>query len=334
MTRSPRRKRWRWIVGSALPAALAGTAALAAHLGWCRGPAGRLRPWAEATGWSRVPGAPTPSASLRVGNDPRPLRLTWLGHSGFVVEWHETRLLLDPNLSARCTVAPRRLERPAGPDDLPPVDAALVSHAHRDHLDLPTLDALARRGALPLLVLPAGTEGSAGRLRGRRVRVTGAPPGEPLRIGGLEAIAVPAVHGGARWHPLRTARPAAGWVLRAGGEALYFAGDTGYSADLFRAIGTVHRPALAVLPIGAHSPAFPVGRVHLSPEQAVAAALDLGWRGSAAADPPAVVPCHFGTFTLSLDRPDAALPRFARAADRAGLRWYMPALRGEVGAAP
>jgi hypothetical protein len=41
-----------------------------------------------------------------------------------------------------------------------------------------------------------------------------------------------------------------------------------------------------------------------------------------------VVPCHFGTFRLSLDRPDAALPRFARAARRAGLDWRMPALLG------
>jgi hypothetical protein len=44
--------------------------------------------------------------------------------------------------------------------------------------------------------------------------------------------------------------------------------------------------------------------------------------------PPVVVPCHFGTFRLSLDRPDAALPRFARAARRAGLDWRMPALLG------
>lgn len=334
MTASLRRKRrLRWVC-AALAAALAGATALAVHLGWCRHPAGRLRPWPKATGWDRVVGAPPPTSSIRVGDDPRELRLRWLGHSGFLVDWHDTRLLLDPNLSPRCTVAPRLLERPVEPEDLPPVDAALVSHAHRDHLDLPTLDALARRGGLPLVVLPAGAEASAARLRERGVRVTGAPAGEPLRIGGLEAIAVPAVHGGARWHPLRTGRPAAGWVLRAGGETIYFAGDTGYSADLFREIGSRHRPALAILPISAHSPAFPVGRVHLSPEQAVAAAFDLGRRRNDVAEPPEVVPCHFGTFTLSLDRPDEALPRFARAARRAGLRWHMPALRGTAGGAP
>ena len=66
---------------------------------------------------------------------------------------------------------------------------------------------------------------------------------------------------------------------------------------------------------------MPIGRVHLSPEQAVTAARALG-----RPDPPLVVPCHFGTFVLALDRATTALPRFARAARRAGLDWAMPRL--------
>jgi L-ascorbate metabolism protein UlaG (beta-lactamase superfamily) len=272
---------------------------------------------------------------IRVGDDPEPLRLRWLGHSGFLVEWHGTRLLLDPNLSLRCTVAPRLLELPIPPGDLGPVDAALVSHAHRDHLDLPTLEALAGHKNLPLLALPAGAEGYAASLRGLGVEVVGVPFGEALAlgtVGALEAIPVPALHGGSRSHPLASRRSSAGWVIRArtgsgSSAALYFAGDTGYSRPLFRSIGERYRPAVAILPIGAYSPAFPIGRVHLSPERAARAALDLADLAHGGR-PPVVVPCHFGTFRLSLDRPDAALPRFARAARRAGLDWRMPALLG------
>jgi len=307
-------------------AAPAGVAAgLALHLGWGRGFDGPVsRPWESATGWDRIAGAPPPETVVPAAGG-EPVILHWLGHAGFLLEWHGNRLLLDPHLSARVTVSPRLLEMPPGlprgAADLPPVDAALISHAHFDHLDLPTLEAVP---ALPRVLLPAGSEGYVERLAGVGLGVTGLAPGVSTAVGGLRVTAVPALHGGSRHHPLASRHRALGWVIEATGATVYFAGDTGYGPH-FEAIGQRHRPAVAILPIGAFSPPFPIGRVHLSPEQAVRAALDLGWGGT----PPRVVPCHFGTFVLSLDRAETALPRFARAADRAGVAWTMPALLGE-----
>jgi L-ascorbate metabolism protein UlaG (beta-lactamase superfamily) len=106
-----------------------------------------------------------------------------------------------------------------------------------------------------------------------------------------------------------------GWVVRAGGVALFFAGDSGLGSH-FQTIGNRYRPQLAILPIGAYAPAWPLRRYHLSPEDAVEAAARLGVE--------LVIPAHFGTFRLALDRPDDALPRFARAAQERGLRWAMP----------
>jgi len=285
-------------------------AALVVHTGWGRGE----RPWRDATGWRRVPQGERPPGDLpwpaTAGEAPR---LAWLGHAGFLLEWRGARLLVDPNLSPRCTLVRRELEIPARPEELGAVDAVLVTHAHFDHLDRPTLAALPGIGRL---LVPAGTEGYVAGLR-PEAEVTPLAEGEAARIGALEVVAVPAFHHGNRLHPLASRKRAVGWIVRNGETSIYFAGDTGATND-FDAIGAQYRPVLAVLPIGAFSPPWPIGRVHLSPEQAVAAAERLGR--------PLVVPGHFGTFALALDRPGAALPRFARAAAAKGVVWRMPAL--------
>jgi L-ascorbate metabolism protein UlaG (beta-lactamase superfamily) len=294
-------------LAAVLPIALATGVAL--HTGWLEGE----RPWEEATGWSTIPLElrPAPGLPWPEGAGEAP-SIRWLGHSGFLLEWYGRRILLDPNTSARVTIVRRVLERPVIADALGAVDVALVSHAHPDHLDLPTLHAIPHLGAV---VIPRGSETYLSDLAG--VRVVGLGLGERFRLGAIDIVAVPAAHNGNRFHPFPSARSAVGYVIRHGEAAIYFAGDTGAQND-FAAIGATYHPIVAILPIGAYEPAFPIGRYHLRPEQAVAAAERLGAR--------VVVPCHFGTFALALDRPSAALPRFARAARAHGVRWVMPRL--------
>lgn len=309
-------RRRRVALGLAALAAL-GTLAFGLHVGWLRAP----RPWQEATGWDRIPLAERAGFALRwdgaAGEAPV---LDWLGHAGFLVRWHGARILLDPNLSDFVTLSPRRMERLLDAAALGAVDAVLISHAHYDHLDDATLAALPAVGAL---VVPKGSEGFVSGVR-RDARIVGLAPGERARFGQVEVIAVPAAHNGNRYHPLASTYQANGYVLRAGADAIYVAGDTGRRND-FEAIAREHHLRLAILPIGAYSPSFPLRRYHLSPEDAVEVAQRLGVSE--------VVPYHFGTFVLSLDRPDAALPRFAHAARAAGLAWTMPRLAGPADAA-
>ena len=198
-----------------------------------------------------------------------------------------------------------------------PIDAVLISHAHPDHLDRPTLAGLGSVGAV---VVPAGSE---------RWLPAGMPAvvmraGDVASFGAVEVHAVEAAHNGDRRHPFSSAIRALGFVLIAGGESIYFAGDTGATND-FAALGRRFHPRVAILPIGAWSPRLVLGAYHLSPDDAVEAARELGR--------PLVVPCHFGTFTLSLDRPDRALPRFAAVAHERGISWQLPPLLGAGGLA-
>lgn len=283
---------------------------LALLLGWLR----PRRTWAEATGWNRIPDAHRAPLRSRFEAEGESLDLFWLGHSGFVLQWAGHTVLLDPNLSTRCTVAKRSMELP---DDLAPlrvIDAALISHAHFDHLHLQTLQ---RLPGLRMVVVPACGEPFVRAAGLPGVAVQRLAVGQTLTLGDLQVVAVPAAHHGGRFHPLRARHPAVGYVVRRGGFALYFAGDTAFAND-FEAIRDQCRPQLAILPIGAFAPRLPLKHHHMNPEEAVQAAQRLGAAMT--------VPCHFGTFTLSFDRPWMALPRFARQARTAGLRWFMPIL--------
>lgn len=297
----------------AIGALAAGGCATAGWLGWAE----PVRGWREATGWDRIPTQLRPPRRPLWDGDDSP-SLTWLGHAGFVLEWQATRIVVDPHESSRCTIAPRRLEAAAPLAELEPVDAVLLSHAHADHLDPSSLEALASVGAV---VLPRGAARWIPSALAARTELIEVGVGETRSIGALRVTVVEARHNGDRRHPFASATRAVGYVVSdaAGSNTIFFAGDTGYGPHFAR-IGARHRPRVAVLPIGAWLPRFPLAPYHQSPSEAVRAALDLGVE--------VVVPSHFGTFTLSLDRPSWALPRFARAAARGGVSWRMPELLG------
>jgi L-ascorbate metabolism protein UlaG (beta-lactamase superfamily) len=308
------KRRGRLLAFGGLSAAAA-LALLGTHVDWFSSPRG----WRRATGWDRIPAAELPAGgSLLAGRRDEP-EIRWLGHAGFRIRWGDTVLLTDPNLSPWCTLSRRVLAPTPEPLEIGPVDAVLISHAHFDHLDLPTLRSLVSIGTL---ALPSGNEHVVADEKRLAARVLPLVAGDGFRVGELEVIAVPAAHNSGRLHPFATSSTGLGYVIRRADEALYFAGDTGFRND-FESIGRAYHPRIAILPIGAYAPRFPLSRYHLNPEEAVAAARRVGAE--------LVIPAHFGTFTLSLDRPDLALPRFAHAAAAAELDWAMPRLLGAAG---
>jgi L-ascorbate metabolism protein UlaG (beta-lactamase superfamily) len=288
---------------------------LAAYLlGWFSRP----RPWSESTGWNRIP------ADVRPGEhtvDDEPW-IRWLGHAGFVIRWHGVTLLLDPNRSERCTVSKRIMEVPPALNGLGPVHA-LISHAHFDHLNQDTLVALPE---LVSVLLPAGSEVFLDRLHRGTTRIVPVTTGEVYHVGALRITPVRAAHNGNRFHPLSSTFSAYGYMIQSPvGTTLYVAGDTAFDNG-WELLREEFHPDIAILPIGAYAPRFPLKMHHMNPEEAAQAAIELGVRK--------MIPGHFGTFTLSFDRPGSALPRFAREASRMNVPWTMPAFLTELDVAP
>jgi L-ascorbate metabolism protein UlaG (beta-lactamase superfamily) len=204
-----------------------------------------------------------------------PDRLTWLGHATALVELGGARVLTDPVLRARVVHLRRHARAPEVPG---PLDAILVSHLHRDHLDLPSLRAL--DGAVPVVV----PRGAAGVVRGARradVREVGA--GDVLELGdGLRVHAVQAEHD-ARRSPVETRAEALGYVVERAGRRVYFAGDTALFAGMARLPGPLDA---ALLPVWGYGPSLGPG--HMDPSQAADALTLLR--------PRLAVPIHWGTF--------------------------------------
>ena len=236
-----------------------------------------------------MPHAEAPPASVR-----------YVGHGTVLVSLDGVRLLTDPLLRARVTHL--RRYGPVHPDALRGVDAVLVSHAHHDHLDLPSIERLGR--SVPVVV----PRGLGLLLRRRRFRhVVEVEEGETLTVGGVRVQAVHADHDGAR-PPFRARFPALGYAVL-GTRRIYFAGDTA----LFEGMaGLVPELDLALLPIWGWGATLGRGR-HLDPETAAEALTLLR--------PRMVVPIHWGTYAplhLSVGPRPAFLadpgPAFVRAA--------------------
>ena len=139
-----------------------------------------------------------------------------------------------------------------------------------------------------------------------------APRAAPERGAPARVRAWPAQHWTRRGPCDTNRRGWSAWGLEVAGRKVFFAGDTGYGPHL-AAIGGAWGPVdVALLPIGAYAPREVMAPVHLDPEEAVRAYLDLGGRG-------ALVPIHWGTFRLSDEPLDEPPRRLAAAWQAAGL---------------
>ena len=240
--------------------------------------------------------------------------LTWIGHASFLLQVGGLNVLTDPVFSRR--VSPFRF---AGPErlaplglslaDLPPIDLALISHNHYDHLDDAAVRALAKAHPQMTFVVPLGLKRwFAARGIGRVLELYWWQSGT---VGEARVTALPAQHFSGRGLADRNATLWCSLLLEIAGKKVYFAGDTGYSRD-FADIASEHPVIdLALLPIGAYEPNWFMRSVHVNPEEAVRIFQDLGAKQA--------VGMHWGTFRLTLEPMDEPPQRLTRALAKAGI---------------
>ncbi len=250
------------------------------------------------------------------------LRATWLGHSTLLCEIDGARILTDPVFGERASplrfVGPRRFHPvPARLEELPPLDAVLLSHDHYDHLCAETVAELGRR-RVPF-VTSLGVGAHLVELGVDPARITELDWGERAEVGRVTLWATPAQHFSGRGLGDRNRTLWSSWVIAGDRHKIFFSGDTGLSDD-FREIGRLHGPFdLVLLEVGAFHPAW--SNIHLGPENALEAHARLGSG--------ALLPVHWGTFDLALHAWDEPAETLVRLGEARGAKLLTPGL-GDV----
>lgn len=237
------------------------------------------------------------------------IAVTAVGHATFLLRTRDLAILTDPVWSERCSpvgwAGPRRVRPPGVPfDDLPKIDVVLLSHNHYDHLDLATLERLRERDD-PLILTGLGNRAFLEGHGFARVRERDWWEPFPDLPPGLEVTFVPARHWSNRGSGGRNTTLWGGFVARLERQSVYFCGDSGYF-DGFKEIGKrLGPPDLALLPVGAYEPRWFMSPMHMNPDDAVRAHLDLRAKRS--------LGCHFGVWQLTDEAIDAPLHALAAA---------------------
>lgn len=277
----------------------------------------------------REPTAPLPVERRTIEDFAAPpasgLRITWLGHSTLFVEIEQRRFLVDPVWAERASpwewLGPRRFHPPpVALDELPALDAVLLSHNQYDHLHEATVRALAARGTP--FVVPTGVKAllMGWGIAGGQVREVSW--WDELEFCDVRVTATPSRHFSGR-SPLTTDRDRSLWCgfAFAGRERrAWYAGDTSMF-DGFRAIGEALGPFdVSCIEIGAYSHFWP--DVHIGPELAIEAHV--------MAKGGLFLPVHWGTFNLALHGWTEPIERAIVAAERAGVRIVTPRPGGMI----
>jgi len=235
------------------------------------------------------------------------LAITFIGHSTVLIDMGGVKVLTDPVFSNRIAIINKRHQRPGMTiDQLPPLDAVIISHAHYDHFDYPTLKQI---DAGQPVIFPQRTTCFNRSLKKRHV--VELDHWQTWQNNTLKITAVPAKHFNGRYIIDGLFRISAGYVLEYNQYAVYFAGDTAYS-EFFNEIGNRFNLDVAILPIGSYRPSLIMRWNHLQPEEAVKAFEETG------AD--YLMPIHWGTFRLALEPLHEPLARLDQIIAKKGIK--------------
>lgn len=220
------------------------------------------------------------------------LRVTWMGHSTTLIEIDGARLLLDPVWSTRPTplpgVGPSRWYPPViALNTLPRIDAVLISHDHYDHLDAPTVLALANTGAR--FVVPLGVGAHLEYWGVSPERIVELDWWDSTSVAGVTIVSTPARHASGRMLFDKDATLWSGYAMISATHRVYYSGDTGLFPAM-RDIGARYGPFdCTLIEVGQYHRSWPDW--HIGPEQAVQAHAMVRGR--------VLLPVHWGLFRLA-----------------------------------
>lgn len=235
-------------------------------------------------------------------------RVTWLGHSSFLIQYQGKNVLTDPIFSDRASpvsfAGPKRyVMHPMDYRQLPQIDLVVISHNHYDHLDISAIEQLSNSThfVVPLKIGPWLREQGV-----PQANITELDWWQSTQVNTIKVQALPSQHWSARGLGDRFETLWASWSINIDGYSVWFAGDTGYNSVQFAEIGDhLEVVDLALIPIGAYAPRWFMQWYHVNPEEAVKIHLDVNARQS--------IGMHWGTFPLTAEPPMEPTKRLADA---------------------
>jgi L-ascorbate metabolism protein UlaG (beta-lactamase superfamily) len=246
------------------------------------------------------------------------LRITWIGHSSLLIEIDGLTILTDPVWSDRVSfvsfAGPKRFfSPPFSLDDLPPLDAIVISHDHYDHLDSSTIKKLAAKNISFCCSLGVGHHLQKWGVK--KENIVEMNWGDSTSIKGqAQLTATPARHFSGRGIVNRNQTLWSSFVIKTAHHNIFFGADSGWFPG-FEIIGNTFGPFdLTMLEIGAYNPNWP--SIHMGPEKASEAHLALKGK--------LMMPIHWGTFNLALHAWKEPIERLIEYAKQKNIQLFLP----------
>lgn len=238
----------------------------------------------------------------------------WLGHSTVLMSHHDQHVLSDPIFIGRASpfgfMGPKRVTPlPLKLEELPKIDAIILSHNHYDHLSLPSLSALHKLQPDIHYFVPLGLASLV--KKAGITQITELDWWQTAEHRGMQFTATPVQHWSSRRGFDRNQTLWSGWMVKWPDFSFYFAGDTGYSDDFTETRKRLGAPDFAAIPIGAYEPRDFMKASHVNPAEAVKIFQDL--------QPKQAIAIHWGTFKLTLEPLSEPPKKLQRALQEAGI---------------
>lgn len=246
----------------------------------------------------------------KIDNDEIYVRV--INHASVLIQGAGYNIITDPIYSERCSpvsfAGPKRVRNPSIKfEDLPKIDVIAISHDHYDHLDLPTIKMLVKRDNPKIFV----GLGVASRFTNKE-NIYELDWHDKFEISKDFALHfLPVQHFSGRGLFDRNSTLWGGFMFELGGRKIYFGGDSGYGNHYKQTYEKFGEIDLALLPIGAYAPKSFMGPVHMDPEDAVKAHLDLKAKRS--------IGIHYGTFQLTAEGIDEPIMRLEKELEKEGI---------------